>query len=40
MSKEEKQIQRLKDVPSDYTYTEAKALAKRLGYEEFNKGRT
>ena len=40
MSKEEEQIQRLKDVPSDYTYTEAKALAKRLGYEEFNKGRT
>ena len=30
MSKEEKQIQRLKDFPSDYTYTEAKALAKRL----------
>ena len=30
MSKEEKQIQRLKDAPSDYTYTEAKALAKRL----------
>ena len=40
MSTEEKMIARIKNVPSDYTYTEAKNLAKRFGYEEQNKGRT
>ena len=40
MSKEEKQIERLKLLPTDYTYTEAKALALRFGYTEFNKGKT
>ena len=40
MSKEEKMIDRLKSCPSDYTYTEAKALAKRFGYVEKNKGST
>ena len=40
MSTEEKMIERLKSCPSDYTYTEAKALAKRFGYVEKNKGST
>ena len=40
MSKEEKMIQRLLSVPSDYTYTEAKALASRFHYQEQNKGST
>ena len=40
MGKEEKMIQRLKSVPSDYTYTEARAIAIRFGYEEHNKGST
>lgn len=34
MSTEEKMIARIKNVPSDYTYTEAKNLAKRFGYED------
>lgn len=33
-------IERLKSCPSDYTYTEAKALANRFGYSEMNKGST
>ena len=40
MSKEEKMIERLKACPSDYTYSEAKALANRFGYVEKNKGST
>lgn len=40
MSKEEKMKERLKACPSDYTYTEARALASRLGYVEKNKGST
>ena len=40
MSTEEKMIERLKACPSDYTYTEARALAKRFGYVEKNKGST
>ena len=40
MSTEEKMLDRLMSCPSDYTYTEAKALAKRLGYQEKNKGST
>lgn len=40
MSKEEKMKERLKACPSDYTYTEARALASRLGYVEKNKGNT
>ncbi len=40
MSTEEKMIERLKSCPSDYTYTEARALAKRFGYVEKNKGST
>lgn len=33
-------IARIKSVPSDYTYSEAKGLAKRFGYLEQNKGKT
>ena len=34
MGKEEKMIQRLLSIPSDYTYSEARALAVRFGYLE------
>ena len=40
MSTEEKMIARIKTVPSDYTYSEAKNLAKRFGYLEQSKGKT
>lgn len=40
MSTEEKMIARIKSVPSNYTYSEAKSLAKRFGYLEQNKGKT
>ena len=40
MSTEEKMIERLKACPSDYTYSEAVALAKRFGYAEVSKGST
>lgn len=40
MSKEEKMIERLKALPSDYTFTEARALAGRFGYKEMSKGST
>ena len=40
MRTEEKMIERLKSCPSDYTYTEARSLAKRFGYVEKNKGST
>lgn len=40
MSTEEKMIERIKSCPSDYAYSEAKALAKRFGYVEKNKGST
>lgn len=40
MGKKEKQIERLKQLPSDYTFSEAKSLAGQLGYEERNKGKT
>lgn len=40
MSTEEKMLERLRACPSDYTYEEAKALAKRFGYIEKNKGST
>ena len=39
-SRNDKQIERLKTIPSDYTYTEAKALLARIGFVEKNKGRT
>lgn len=40
MGKEEKMIQRLLLIPSDYTYSEARTLALRFGYQEQNKGST
>ncbi len=40
MGKFEKAKLRLKSIPSDYTYSEAKSLLKYLGFEEFNKGKT
>ena len=40
MSKLEKEIERLKLKPKDYTYEEAKSLLNKLGYFEHNKGRT
>ena len=40
MGKIEKAKERLKKIPSDYTYSEAKALLLHLGFKEFNKGKT
>lgn len=40
MSKSEKLLKRLLDVPKDFTYTEAATLLKQLGFSESNKGKT
>ena len=40
MSRSEKEIERLKSRPKDYTYDEAKSLLNKLGFYENNKGRT
>lgn len=40
MSKIEKQINRLKSKPRDFTYNEAKNLLNNLGFYENNKGKT
>lgn len=40
MGKEEKMIERLKTVPVDYTFDEARSLANRFHYTEQNKGST
>ena len=40
MSKIEKEIERLKSKPKDYTYDEAKSLLNKLGFYEYNKGKT
>ena len=40
MSRLEKEIERLKSRPKDYTYDEAKSLLNELGFYENNKGRT
>ena len=40
MSRLEKEIERLKPKPKDYTYDEAKSLLNKLGFFENNKGRT
>ncbi|MBQ3764643.1 MAG: type II toxin-antitoxin system HicA family toxin [Synergistaceae bacterium] len=40
MSRLEKAIERLKTVPKDYTYSEAKYILGQLGFIEKNKGRT
>ena len=40
MSKLEKQKERLKSKPKDFTYDEAKSLLNNLGFIEYNKGKT
>ena len=40
MSKSEKLMKRLLNVPKDFTYTEATTLLKQLGFSESNKGKT
>ena len=40
MSRLEKEIERLKSKPKDYTYDEVKKLLNKLGFYENNKGRT
>ena len=40
MSRLEKEIERLKSKPKDYTYNEIKYLLNKLGFIENNKGRT
>ena len=40
MSKIEKDIERLKSKPKNYTYDEAKSLLNKLGFVEYNKGKT
>ena len=40
MSRLEKEIERLKSRPKDYTYDEVKSLLNKLGFYENNKGRT
>ena len=40
MSKIEKEIERLKSKPKDFTYDEAKSLLNKLGFFEYNKGKT
>lgn len=40
MSKLEKEIERLKSRPKDYTYNELKTLLNKLGFLEYNKGKT
>ena len=38
--KQDKAIKRLKSIPKDYTYTEARSLLINLGYQESSKGST
>lgn len=40
MSRLEKDIERLKSKPKDFTFDEAKSLLNRLGFIEYNKGKT
>ena len=40
MSGLEKEIERLKSRPKDFTYNEAKTLLNNLGFYEYNKGKT
>lgn len=40
MSKFEKAKKRILSIPFDYTYAEAEYLLKKLGFEEYNKGKT
>lgn len=40
MSKQEKQIERLKSIPKDFTFDEMKSLLYALGFQLSNKGKT
>ena len=40
MSKLEKEIKRLKSKPKDFTYEETRSLLNKLGFFEYNKGKT
>lgn len=40
MSKYEKAKERILNKPKDYTYTEAKYLLEKMGFKEYNKGKT
>ena len=40
MTRYEKAKERLKSLPTDYTYAEANALLNKLGFFEDNKGKT
>lgn len=40
LSELEKLKERLKSLPKDFTYDEAKSLLTKLGFEELNKGKT
>ena len=40
MSELEKLKERLKSLPKDFTYDEAKSLLTKLGFKELNKGKT
>lgn len=40
MSKYEKAKERILQKPKDYTYSEAKYLLGKMGFEEYNKGKT
>ena len=40
MGKFEKAKERLKSIPNDYTYDEARSLLTHMGFREINKGKT
>ena len=40
MSKKEKALTRIQSRPRDYKYSEAKVLLERLGFREYNAGKT
>ena len=40
MSRLEKEVERLKSKTKDYSYDEAKSLLNKLGFFEYNKGKT
>jgi len=40
MSRIEKEMERLKSKPKDYTFDEARSLLNKLGFIEYNKGKT
>lgn len=40
MSKFDKAKQRILSAPKDYTYSEARYLLEKMGFREYNKGRT